>query len=88
MLRFTIRDVLWLMVVVGMGVAAYANHFRLSAKLLESERARARAATDAALLAHFSFEPSRGDLAKLRAKYDTMPSTKNLLPPAQKRSNP
>ena len=35
MLRFTIRDVLWLTVVVGMGVGWYVNHWRFG---IEVER--------------------------------------------------
>lgn len=30
MFRFTIRDLLWLMVVVGMGVAWYLDHKRIT----------------------------------------------------------
>jgi hypothetical protein len=39
MFRFAIRDVLWLMVVVGMGVAWWADRSRLEAlRRLESEQ--------------------------------------------------
>jgi hypothetical protein len=38
-LRFTIRDVLWLTVVVGMGVVWWLGHERLATQLAESETA-------------------------------------------------
>jgi hypothetical protein len=48
MFRFTIRDVLWLTVVVGLGVALWAerrelNQLRLECELLRSERDHFRA---------------------------------------------
>jgi hypothetical protein len=33
MFRFTIRDVLWLMVVVGLAVALWANHHRFGQQI-------------------------------------------------------
>jgi hypothetical protein len=43
MFRFTIRDVLWLTVVVGMATGAFATHSRMSADLVASEAARTKA---------------------------------------------
>ena len=37
MFRFTIRDVLWLMVVVAMGVAWWMDHSRIQSQLVRSE---------------------------------------------------
>jgi hypothetical protein len=38
MFRFTIRDVLWLMVVVGMGLVWWLDHSLLSNRLTQAER--------------------------------------------------
>ena len=43
MLRFTIRDVLWLMVVVGMGVGWWLGRERLAAKVSALETGKERA---------------------------------------------
>jgi hypothetical protein len=38
MFRFTIRDLLWLMVVVAFGCAWWTTHKKLASRLAESER--------------------------------------------------
>lgn len=37
MFRFTIRDVLWLMVLVGLGVAWWVDHSRLDSRAAKAE---------------------------------------------------
>jgi hypothetical protein len=45
MLRFTIRDVLWLTALVAMGVGWWTTHVRIVSRLAESER-REKSATE------------------------------------------
>jgi hypothetical protein len=53
MFRFTIRDVLWLTVVVGMGVAWLTDRAAWARKLTDAERRAAFSAEDEAIASAF-----------------------------------
>lgn len=66
MVRYTIRDVLWLMVVVGLGVGWWMDHRRVEFRVVQLQQMRKENADE------------RRDLEALRVAYDKRIQELNL----------